>query len=347
MTRNTVTIIIPIYNAEKTLHRCLKSITEQTYNHLDIILIDDGSTDKSTEICRTFLQQDNRITFIKQKNTGPAGARNQGIKNATGTFIQFVDADDYIERNMIEQLVKLIDKNDLVICGYEANSEKITPHIEGSYSIHDTIQHFGQLYQDTIIQSPCNKLYKRNIIEGHELIFQENCSFGEDLRFNLAYLAHCKQIFFTKKSFYTYVQTKNSLTNTYIDNLFDKQLAIHNDVCQFLIQHDGQTEENLSNVNETFFRSIIQSATNIIHPNSPYTRAEQKQQLRKLINDKTLATKLSYHPRNIQSRLFKYLMQRKATTRMLILLRLKETLRKNGPILFNLVKRLSSKEGYR
>lgn len=347
MNSQIVTVIVPIFNAGKTLHRCLKSITEQTYSNLEIILIDDGSTDESAAICQSLQRLDNRITLIRQQNTGPAGARNRGIKDATGNFIQFVDADDFIERQITEKLVKYIKKNDLVICGYQNNSHVIKPHIEGSYSKTDTVKHFGQLYKNTIIQSPCNKLYKTHIIRNNQLSFWENYVFGEDLRFNLAYLTLCERVFFTEKPLYIYEQNKQSITNSYIDNLLEQQLTIHDDVYQFLNKNNGNTVQNISDVRETFINSIIHTATNIIHPNSPYTKAEQKQQLKELINNETVQKDLPYFTHSLQAQLFKHLIKQKAVTGTLIFLRLKELLRKNGPTIFNILKRTISKEGYR
>lgn len=346
MNNEMVSIIVPIYNAEQTLHRCLTSIINQTYDNLEIILVDDGSIDTSTIICQSFQRIDARILLIKQKNTGPAGARNRGIKEATGPYIQFVDADDFIQKQMTEQLVKYMNKTDLVVCGYKTESLIIKPHIVGTYSKSDAIKHFGRLYKNTIIQSPCNKLYRRELIQDNKLLFLENYSFGEDLRFNLAYLTNCEQIFFTNEPFYIYEQNKQSLTNAYIDNLLEKQLTIHEDVCQFLKKNNGETEQNISEVRETFMNSMIHTAANMIHPASPYTKLEQRQQLQKLINNETVQKEIHYAAHNLQARLFKRLIKRKSVTEVLIFLRLKEMLRNNVPTLFSVLKRAISKEVY-
>ena len=116
-----VSIIIPIYNSDKTIDRCLKSIINQTYRNIEVICINDGSFDNSYKILQNYLKTDSRIKVINQTNKGVSSARNNGIKNSTGKYIMFVDADDYLKDNMIELLVKSIkkDSSDLLICNYD------------------------------------------------------------------------------------------------------------------------------------------------------------------------------------------------------------------------------------
>ena len=114
-----ISIIMPVYNAEKYLNRSIESIMNQTYNNIEIILVNDGSTDNSLEICTSYQEKDNRIKLINQANKGVSFARNKGIDEATGDYIMFIDSDDYVEKNMIEDMVSKIteDDIDLVISG--------------------------------------------------------------------------------------------------------------------------------------------------------------------------------------------------------------------------------------
>ncbi len=117
-----VSIIVPIYNSEKNLDRCVNSILRQSYKNLELILINDGSTDSSLDICNNFRKLNENIIVIDQKNMGVSAARNIGLRYATGDLIQFVDSDDYIDSDMTESLVNCIRENnaDLVICGYKS-----------------------------------------------------------------------------------------------------------------------------------------------------------------------------------------------------------------------------------
>lgn len=118
--KNLVSVIVPVYNAEHFIEKCIHSILNQSYKNIELILVNDGSTDNSVKICDSFAKIDNRIKLIHQANSGPSVARNNGIYNAKGKYIQFIDADDYIEENMIETLVNEMEKGlDIVICGYK------------------------------------------------------------------------------------------------------------------------------------------------------------------------------------------------------------------------------------
>lgn len=116
-----VSVIVPIYNAEKTLCPCVQSIFAQSHRNLEVVLVNDGSTDNSLEICKNFARLDNRVVVIDKKNAGVSAARNNGIKVSTAQFIQFVDADDTLKSNMTENLVaSMLESNsDVVICGYD------------------------------------------------------------------------------------------------------------------------------------------------------------------------------------------------------------------------------------
>ena len=115
-----VSIIIPVYNTEKYLSKCLESVINQTYKNLEIILINDGSTDKSKEICESFAKKDKRIQILNKENSGVSSARNHGMRLAKGQYIAFIDGDDYAEENYIEELLKNLKQteSDCVLCGY-------------------------------------------------------------------------------------------------------------------------------------------------------------------------------------------------------------------------------------
>ena len=123
-----VSIIVPIYNSEQYLERCINSLIKQTYKNIEIILIDDGSKDSSLSIIEKYAKQDCRIVYISKENSGVSSSRNDGIKIAKGKYISFVDSDDYIESNMIEDMYKaLVEQNvDIVRCSVKENNENIS-----------------------------------------------------------------------------------------------------------------------------------------------------------------------------------------------------------------------------
>ena len=194
MEEDRISIIIPIYNSEKWLSRCLNSVIHQTYKNLEIILINDGSTDNSLNVCEKFKEMDNRIKIINKDNEGVSIARNVGIKEATGKYIKFVDSDDWLENKCCELLYNEIKKEetDLVICGLIIVKNNIIlrkPYLNKRLvRIHENEKEFE--YINKVFASPCNKLYKKDKIKS---FFKEDLSSGEDLLFNLSYLKEtCK-----------------------------------------------------------------------------------------------------------------------------------------------------------
>lgn len=164
-----ITIIIPVYNTEKYLKKCVMSIVNQTYKNLEIILIDDGSTDSSPMICDTLAEKDNRITVIHQANGGLSSARNTGLDNMHGDYVMFVDSDDYTDTNMIEFLLNQIGNADISMCGYTDFDENGNLSTLNTVTVPDGIistdTFWDYFYTDTRIYyvTVWAKLYKRNL----------------------------------------------------------------------------------------------------------------------------------------------------------------------------------------
>lgn len=207
-----VSVIIPIYKAEKYIRQCVDSVLAQTYQDMEVILVDDGSPDGCGEICEEYAGKDSRVKVIHQENMGVSRVRNAGLSMVTGEYIQFVDSDDYLEPDMTEKLVLNMEqkKADLVICGfYEENqnfSRVSTPgEPEGKYNKNTVLEnitknpysfHYGVLW---------NKLYRSKYIKDG-LGFPEDMDFGEDFIFNLRYLGKIKEIFVLKEPLYRYIR---------------------------------------------------------------------------------------------------------------------------------------------
>ena len=173
---NTISVIVPIYNAETYLAKCIESLIHQSYRALQIILVNDGSTDNSLSIAREYAKQDSRIEIYTQENQGQSAARNNGLKHATGEWIAFVDADDYIDNDFYEQLLRHIAKNDCVQIGYR----RVTA--DGEILKEKCPRHF---YQFT---SPCMRLYRHDVLTQHRLTFPEGMIY-EDVIFSLDFWA--------------------------------------------------------------------------------------------------------------------------------------------------------------
>jgi len=236
-----ISIIVPIYNAENWLERCLESLINQTYKDIEIILVNDGSIDKSLEICRQYEKRDNRIVLIDKENEGVSATRNLGIKTAKGDFIQFVDSDDYIEKDMCQKMLLAIENADLVLCGLRVwqNGQVLRePHIEtSSYDLRDSIDYYFKLRKINL--GPCNKLYRKSLIVK---MFPEDISLGEDTLFVLNYMLNVKKISVLDECLYNVVlDNTDSLNRKSKIDKFDLLFGQRKTEEEFLLELYGET----------------------------------------------------------------------------------------------------------
>ena len=188
MERIMLSIIVPVYNAEKFLYRCIESILAQTYTDFELLLVNDGSIDCSLEICEQYIKQDKRVKIFTQKNCGVSVARNTGIENATGEFVTFVDADDWIEPQMYEKMMKRFSEEmsvDIVIGGFvRQKSDRIIPVLkkkeETIYTTKNALQELlvGKIFRGEL----CDKIYRKSLLDNIRL--DSAIAVAEDLLFN-------------------------------------------------------------------------------------------------------------------------------------------------------------------
>jgi glycosyltransferase involved in cell wall biosynthesis len=229
-----ISIIIPIYNAERYLRQCLDSVLAQAYQNIEIILVNDGSLDQSPTICDGYAAQDDRVTVIHKENGGVSSARNAGIAAAKGEWISFVDADDWIEPDMIEQLYKLAHENQtcMSMCGYylEYNSHIKQQNI--------ALPESGLLSQqeayERILIPPqfegfvCNKLFSASLIQSVQLYFNTSIHMCEDLLWVCQLLRHCSNVAYTTKPYYYYRIHSQAATQNVSVNYLTIQEAYSN-----------------------------------------------------------------------------------------------------------------------
>lgn len=231
-----VSIIIPVYNAEKHLARCIDSILNQEYTDFEAIFINDGSSDTSKDILESYQQKDPRIVVIHKENSGVSDTRNQGLRIAQGDYIQFIDADDWISDNSTKELVRTIEStgSDLVVADFY---RVVKDHISRKGSILSSEVLTLQDYAEWMMESPAdfyygvlwNKLYRRRIIEENHIQMDKDLHFCEDFVFNLEYLLHCKTISPLQIPVYYYVKTEGSLVrqNMNIPNIIKMKTNIY------------------------------------------------------------------------------------------------------------------------
>lgn len=215
-----VSIIVPIYNAEKTLDRCINSILNQDYIDFELLLIDDGSKDSSGAICDKYAAKDTRVRVIHKENSGVSASRNLALNEARGEYLQFLDADDWITPNATRLLVEsaVLNKCDMVISDfYRVIGERLSH--KGSIDEDGVLTR--EEFANLMMENPAdfyygvlwNKLYSREIIEKNQLRMDPKISWCEDFMFNLEYIRHCENIFVLQVPIYYYVKTKGSLVS--------------------------------------------------------------------------------------------------------------------------------------
>ena len=194
-----ISVIVPIYNVEKYLPKCLESLVNQTYRDIEIILVDDGSPDRCPEICDAYAQKDRRIVVIHQKNGGVSSARNAGLRAARGAFIGFVDPDDWVQLKMYEVMLEAMNERqaDMVVCGYEyydedGNLDEVRRYPcreDEIISQKEMMKRFSDI-PPTVRHVVWNKLFKRALL--NDLYFKEGLHASEDVLFLMDYVLKIK-----------------------------------------------------------------------------------------------------------------------------------------------------------
>ena len=208
-----VSVIVPVYNTENYLPRCIDSILAQTFIEFELILVNDGSEDNSGKICDNYALKDSRIIVIHKENEGVSIARNTGIKRSTGKYITFIDSDDNISTNYLLNLIEIHEKlnAELTISGFVKRNQGIDkPHYIDYNGVVD-IETIGSILNNNIISVPFAKIFNSDIIKTNRIIFPNGISRGEDTIFVLEYLLHIDKIALLPEYNYFYITTENSL----------------------------------------------------------------------------------------------------------------------------------------
>lgn len=257
-----VSVIVPVYNVEKYISNCINSILNQTYSDIELILINDGSTDASGDICKSFEDRYDNIKYCFQSNAGVSAARNVGLDLSSGEYITFVDSDDTIKPQMIELLVNALEREDadLSICGYDLIREgKITPVpltqavLGGEINV---AKYFAINFQTAATSSPCCRIYKKALISHR---FDTNLYIGEDLFFNLGYIQNVNKIIVIDDTLYNYDRSNDiSITNKYSNIYFYNEIFVFKSWYDFFLKYDNVDLSKLYlRVSQSYFNYLF------------------------------------------------------------------------------------------
>lgn len=282
--KDLVSIVIPMYNSEKTIYRCLESVCNQTYKNLEIIIVDDGSIDNGSYIVQEIQKKDVRVKYYYQDNRGPSLARNKGIELSRGEFLVFVDADDTIVESMVEEFldIKENEKVELVIAnriGIRKNKKGLSRNIkeiqEKKLSSKESIKKdFFGLLNSGCINTIWGKLYNLDIIKRQKIRMEDDLDMGEDLQFNLSYIKEISSIYVLNKPLYIYYQNDSYLTNKFRENMFVKRKKAINLFYEFLREEKLNTDIIPYLYLKLFFSCVIQAYQ---HPDKMTTKQRRKE----------------------------------------------------------------------
>lgn len=261
-----ISIVIPAFNCEKTIGRCLDSALAQTWSNTEIIAVDDGSTDQTGSILDTYQKEHGNIRVIHQENSGVAAARNAGIKAAEGVWLVTLDADDYIDPEMLKAMHDAAAAADaqLCICGfrmvYEEDKRKevrqLAEDFEGDLAeLLNTV--LLPLYDRQLLNNQNNKLYRLDLIREHEIFYDPAMQINEDLWFSLTYLRYCREIAVLKRPFLNYTQHKDgeSLVSRFHENAVETSFAVLR-ACDALLDGRDVTDEVINGMNNRMLFNI-------------------------------------------------------------------------------------------
>lgn len=231
-----VSVVVPVYNQEKKIKRCVDSLLMQTYKTVEIILVDDGSTDNSFTLCKVYQNEDNRVHVIHQRNQGVSVARNTGLEYAAGEFVMFVDSDDYVSKTYVQKMVETItEKNcDCVFCGIERFFSDGTHNSfsmeQVEWNVRNASEVFEKVFEAKLLNAPVNKIYRKNQIKS---FFCKELSIGEDLLFNLDYVQNSQMIVIIPDILYFYdAASEGSLFKTIRANELECQQKMYFDTLE-------------------------------------------------------------------------------------------------------------------
>lgn len=318
MIKELISVIVPIYNAEKYLNKCIDSICNQSYKKFEIILIDDGSIDSSSLICNKYVNKNKNIKVIHKKNDGPAAARNDGIKISEGEFVFFIDADDYIENNAFELLINAYQKNkaDIIVGNFKKikdGREEIRSDIliekNKIFNAQDIVE-YARLYlkkpnKNLLFAFSWARLFRLSIFKKYNIFFDERLHTFEDVSLNFKYLKYTKKIIFIDDIIYNHLVYNNlsSATTAIGDNpkkLFGYKLALKN--IAIFLKGKISNDEIKKEIGQAFISLTIIQLVRIcgqIDGNKEYVLKF----IQELINDSYLRDNIKYyHPSKGESR---------------------------------------------
>ena len=309
-----VSVIIPVYQAEKYLKSCIDSILRQSFSDFELILIDDGSKDQSGAICDDYAQMDSRVKVIHQTNAGVSAARNAGLEICCGEYITFVDADDTIDSGFLELAVNALANSaaDIFLSGLCMETWE-NGEIDSSvrygvgenqnWTVRELLENLEVSYPQICICGPCCKLYKNEIIQKNTVRFTEALKYGEDTYFNLDYFSHCEHIVFSREIFYHYRrENAESLFSCFHKDTYEVHRMVYGKM-RLLMQILGCSNASMHRFEALYFAMLMGGVHEYYRFYSQTTTRERLNQIAKVGKDACISQVKMGYIRNRKTRI--------------------------------------------
>ena len=300
-----VSVVIPVYNAEKYIEKCIESLVHQTLISTEYIFVNDGSTDESLKVLELYQKKDNRIKIVNQSNQGVSAARNAGLNNATGNYIGFVDADDYLATDMFQKLYEAALKvdADIVSSNFTVEQEGIWNQSKSSFP---TEKIFDRVYiqneicsfiiQKDDLNSCCTKIFKRNLIELNSILFPVGVTHAEDAMFALSAFTKAEKVIFIDYSGYYYREVQGSASRDIVSkDYFKNALTIYSlDYKErFNLWLDTDVVNTLKAIR--FIDAVIALLHIYFKPNAAISFGNKYKYVKKMIHNTEVQKAISYY----------------------------------------------------
>lgn len=288
-----ISVIIPVYNCESYLERAINSIVSQNiFDSMELILVDDGSTDGSGKICDKYSDEHENVIVIHQENSGVSVSRNNGIEKAQGEWIAFLDSDDYFLENAFEKMLE--NKADMICFDHTSGWDESNIHFNKSYYTKDEFD--DELYPvmatDFVFYNCWNKLYKKRIISDNNLQFIPGKKYGEDMMFVYEYIKYINNFSFIDKPLYYYYQNENSVTKK-MRNSFNTCKANYLWLFDYFSEIDCDTEKYREKIARNF---VFRTAISMWDIGFSYNVIDGSDVIKKILNDSVFRTLNAAYP---------------------------------------------------
>lgn len=288
-----ISVIVPVHNAENYLEKCLNSIIPQLSDQDEILLMNDWSTDSSTQICEEYSKKYNNIFTQYNENGGPSRTRNLGIEKATGKYLLFIDSDDYLKENYVVKMLEDIENYELTVCSYSFVYEDLNKIQEQKYSnkLGNVIipkDDFIKLYHVQLLNLVWNKIYRADIIKKNNIRFDEKITKGEDLLFNLDYIAHINtEIKIINESLYYYVTKPTGLNRSFrepIKDRMERTSLVYNKMKNITTKHNNEIIAEIINMYFIHLRNF-KAENNLKNPKKEWINILNESKIEDMLSD--------------------------------------------------------------